>query len=419
MSIPYSYHPSPFVEDGSIPAWLKLEPFPTDTMASEYTPYNMTHADFNSQPSPTYRPGWSGPNFESSKGSCDAHPTTFPSLAHGGESSTSPTNPHYYTQDPPYDHAPHHMNQTIVYPESSQRTLMDDTVTHRPTYDIASTHIEAQARVALFSGSSDPARTTGIKFHGTTSSLVTSASLLDRPSYTYPAMHPLTTSFTSHEYRAAAPSPQHSPQDPSSLHRPFATGLALSFLSSPSSTSPSSPISLFNHKLDRRPPAVLTLEMQSLTVGDPENHSSLSSVVESMGDTSGPEHKHEQLFSSTVASMIGTPTSASGSPYAHDMFAKEVSDPARSNSSLSGSSGSAPESDRPASPYSSFPNGVGVRGRTSVPTSGATRTSRKNKMHRCKVCGKSFPRPSGLNTHMNSHNGKKRKFECYLLICFY
>lgn len=33
---------------------------------------------------------------------------------------------------------------------------------------------------------------------------------------------------------------------------------------------------------------------------------------------------------------------------------------------------------------------------------------KKSKMHQCVVCGKWFPRPSGLATHMNSHSGAKR-----------
>ncbi|KZP15439.1 hypothetical protein FIBSPDRAFT_685707, partial [Athelia psychrophila] len=32
---------------------------------------------------------------------------------------------------------------------------------------------------------------------------------------------------------------------------------------------------------------------------------------------------------------------------------------------------------------------------------------RKNKMHTCKICQKQFPRPSGLNTHMNTHTGDR------------
>jgi hypothetical protein len=33
----------------------------------------------------------------------------------------------------------------------------------------------------------------------------------------------------------------------------------------------------------------------------------------------------------------------------------------------------------------------------------------KSKMHTCALCQKSFPRPSGLRTHMNSHSGDKRR----------
>lgn len=34
---------------------------------------------------------------------------------------------------------------------------------------------------------------------------------------------------------------------------------------------------------------------------------------------------------------------------------------------------------------------------------------KRAKMHPCELCGKRFPRPSGLSTHMNSHSGAKRK----------
>ena len=36
----------------------------------------------------------------------------------------------------------------------------------------------------------------------------------------------------------------------------------------------------------------------------------------------------------------------------------------------------------------------------------------KSKMHTCALCQKSFPRPSGLRTHMNSHSGDKRVLSC-------
>jgi uncharacterized Zn-finger protein len=35
--------------------------------------------------------------------------------------------------------------------------------------------------------------------------------------------------------------------------------------------------------------------------------------------------------------------------------------------------------------------------------------------HKCTECGKGFPRPSALNTHMSVHSGEKRKFISLLL----
>ncbi|KAF7316116.1 hypothetical protein MIND_00129700 [Mycena indigotica] len=39
------------------------------------------------------------------------------------------------------------------------------------------------------------------------------------------------------------------------------------------------------------------------------------------------------------------------------------------------------------------------------------RQKASQKMHQCEMCGKEFPRPSGLRTHMNSHNDEK-PFKC-------
>jgi hypothetical protein len=38
-----------------------------------------------------------------------------------------------------------------------------------------------------------------------------------------------------------------------------------------------------------------------------------------------------------------------------------------------------------------------------------TNKKRVPKIHRCRVCKKVFPRPSGLETHMNTHSGARRK----------
>jgi hypothetical protein len=40
----------------------------------------------------------------------------------------------------------------------------------------------------------------------------------------------------------------------------------------------------------------------------------------------------------------------------------------------------------------------------------------KSKMHTCSICQKSFPRPSGLRTHMNSHSGDK-PYKCPVPSC--
>ncbi|KAF9528438.1 hypothetical protein CPB83DRAFT_766940, partial [Crepidotus variabilis] len=41
----------------------------------------------------------------------------------------------------------------------------------------------------------------------------------------------------------------------------------------------------------------------------------------------------------------------------------------------------------------------------------AAKKRKKSKMHECDVCQKKFPRPSGLKTHMNTHNNE-RPFAC-------
>ncbi|KAF9238841.1 hypothetical protein BU15DRAFT_28813, partial [Melanogaster broomeanus] len=41
---------------------------------------------------------------------------------------------------------------------------------------------------------------------------------------------------------------------------------------------------------------------------------------------------------------------------------------------------------------------------------------KKSKMHPCEQCGKVFPRPSGLATHMNSHSGAK-PYQCTVTGC--
>ncbi|KAG0706956.1 hypothetical protein DFH29DRAFT_1018529 [Suillus ampliporus] len=45
-----------------------------------------------------------------------------------------------------------------------------------------------------------------------------------------------------------------------------------------------------------------------------------------------------------------------------------------------------------------------------------TGSSKRSKMHQCTICLKIFPRPSGLNTHMNSHSGAK-PYKCPVPSC--
>jgi Zinc finger, C2H2 type len=45
-----------------------------------------------------------------------------------------------------------------------------------------------------------------------------------------------------------------------------------------------------------------------------------------------------------------------------------------------------------------------------VPFTGRREKRKDPKPHKCTLCGKGFPRPSALNTHMSVHSGEKREF---------
>ncbi|KLO19390.1 hypothetical protein SCHPADRAFT_898956 [Schizopora paradoxa] len=101
------------------------------------------------------------------------------------------------------------------------------------------------------------------------------------------------------------------------------------------------------------------------------------------------------------------------------------SKPAKSQNPLSSSSSSIARS-RPsvqgtkeAKPNSSAANTKEPHYKTvkvDHPSSAPGEPPKKVKMHQCPVCDKLFPRPSGLDTHMNSHSGA-RPFKCPLELC--
>lgn len=53
-------------------------------------------------------------------------------------------------------------------------------------------------------------------------------------------------------------------------------------------------------------------------------------------------------------------------------------------------------------------DGSSTSGTAGSQTTATKKKAKKVKMHACDVCGKEFPRPSGLQTHMNVHSGAKR-----------
>ncbi|KAG5646333.1 hypothetical protein DXG03_003656 [Asterophora parasitica] len=79
-------------------------------------------------------------------------------------------------------------------------------------------------------------------------------------------------------------------------------------------------------------------------------------------------------------------------------------------------------SESPTSPFS-LPKPVDTEYANTAATSTLTKPQslptakkKKSKMHECEVCGKMFPRPSGLKTHMNTHNNLK-PFPCGFAGC--
>ncbi|KIM91639.1 hypothetical protein PILCRDRAFT_810920 [Piloderma croceum F 1598] len=171
------------------------------------------------------------------------------------------------------------------------------------------------------------------------------------------------------------------PRDMSSMLSEF------SISSHPTPTSASAASPYFDKTLVR--PSMSTMQMKSNSleaIDDPESLSTFNSFIEP-----------SDLYHSTT-----------------DNIPDDV--PSRSSSSQSSTSRSTSESDT-FSQISSIPIGRTTgRHSSSASTSSAGGAPRKNKMHQCPMCPKSFPRPSGLETHMNSHTGA-RPYKCPLPGC--
>ncbi|KAF8635463.1 hypothetical protein AX15_000438 [Amanita polypyramis BW_CC] len=79
-------------------------------------------------------------------------------------------------------------------------------------------------------------------------------------------------------------------------------------------------------------------------------------------------------------------------------------------------SAAAVDNPQPSHPSPNPPKGSSVHPNSlppgdSVPPRVTATKKKKSKMHDCEICGKKFPRPSGLRTHMNTHNNV-RPYPC-------
>jgi hypothetical protein len=61
------------------------------------------------------------------------------------------------------------------------------------------------------------------------------------------------------------------------------------------------------------------------------------------------------------------------------------------------------------SPFEPMAGTEAVQGMSQAPTSTTTTKKKDPRPHKCLECGKAFPRPSALSTHMSVHSGEKRK----------
>ena len=228
----------------------------------------------------------------------------------------------------------------------------------------------------------------------------------DSSSYVVPTHHPYrhtqrANSFSGMPYSYPPSSRQPSSSSTNEMNHMLSEFSLDSPTFSSSSASPSSPY------LDRKAlhPSMHTMRVHPdclEPVDDHENPAALYSLIQSSDVT--PNKNPE--FATQLMPPI--PDQNGSWPMAFSATDRNYPNPSRSASSQSSASHSTSESDS-APNNSSFPIGVARRTSNAAPsTTSSNGTPRKNKMHKCSVCDKWFPRPSGLATHMNTHSGAKR-----------
>jgi hypothetical protein len=324
-------------------------------------------------------PGWLDPQNESSAPRT-GQPAS-PAQVNTTTQYATPANARYQSvQHPNLGQSPHSGNQPVVYPVSSQRTPMNDGP-YPSTHDTFSRQNDPPARGPAAHRGSDPPRmhmdyTTprrpAISPHSYSYSpqMPTMDAYHHQPgNLTAPPFSQGSTSSHQHPHHSSA-----SPRDMNSMLSEFPISPP-TFSSPPSSASAASPY--FDKTWVR--PSMSTMQMKSDSleaIDDPDSLNTFNSFTE----------PSDLYHSTTIPDGL----------------------PSRSSSSQSSASRSTSESDA-SSQISSIPIGRTMgRPSNSASTGSAGGASRKNKMHQCLVCPKSFPRPSGLETHMNSHTGARR-----------
>ena len=311
--------------------------------------------------------------------------------------------------------APGGHDRPISHPESSQRTMMND-----PPHPHIYTNPPSSLRPAIVTGQSD------LSF--------------------FPAHHPAprrrTASTEDLNHNRGDPYPRHIQRTqssfPSSAQRyspnsavspgtqvmnPMMNRLSFAPLPSPtysaSSSSSASPITPYVDRSSLRP-GMSTLQIQSHTlepVEDPENRSTYYSFIDSGGSWKSNNDKNPQtvldnsLLPPSIYDRQGgrQPPSSGRYPSGGIDHLGPVPNSESSTGSLSPYSSESDASPIDSSIYHGIEPPRHPSASASTSDDSARGSSRKNKMHQCQICLKWFPRPSGLDTHMNSHTGAKRE----------